>query len=204
MASRVWRTWMIGTILAIWGNSATLKVQAQNQSWEGLPMSTPSPAPQQPELGLTRLGPIHSVDQLFQLGPAELDALYQQCPIAPLPSGKVRGRALLFPGTRLARPASKAARAFWQGKVFDSAKPGAVNRFFGLRMIRADVYQDQSWMDGQPCLVLDYSQTSRVYARYRDEIRQVAPGLLLGVMYDRKSKGPQPEITLYFALECQP
>ncbi|CAN5916723.1 hypothetical protein BH23PLA1_BH23PLA1_15360 [soil metagenome] len=162
----------------------------------------PTPAPQQPGASASRLGPIVSVDQLLLLGPAELNALYQQCPMAPLPTGKVRGRALLFPGTRLASPASKAARAVWQGKVFDSTTPSAVNRFFGLRMIRANVYQDASWMDGQPCLVLDYSQTSRVYARYRDEIRQVAPGLLLGIMYDRKSPGP--DIKMYFALECQP
>lgn len=193
---------MIGGIALVWGSLMTTGAQAQHL--EGWPIPMPTPAPQQQGPSPTRLGPIHSVDQLLQLGPAELDSLYQQCPVAPLPAGKVRGRALLFPGTRLARPASKAARAVWQGKVFDPAKPGAVNRFFGLRMIRADVYQDQSWMDGQPCLVLDYSQTSRVYARYRDEIRQVAPGLLLGVMYDRKSKTPTPEITMYFALECQP
>ena len=78
----------------------------------------------------------------------------------------------------------------------------AVNRFFGLPMIRAQVFQDQSWLDGAPALVLDYSRTSRVYAQYRDEIRQVAPGLFLGLMYARTT--PQPTLRMYFALESQP
>jgi hypothetical protein len=93
-------------------------------------------------------------------------------------------------------------RLVWQGKVFDPAGATAVNRFFGLPMIRAQVSQDQSWLDGAPALVLDYSQTSRIYAQNRDEIRQVAPGLFLGLMYARTS--PQPTFRMYFALEVQP
>ena len=73
----------------------------------------------------------------------------------------------------------------WQGKVFEPGQTSAVNRFFGMRLVRAQVYQGPSWLDGQPSLILDYSQTSRVYANNRDEIRQVAPGLFLGLMYDR-------------------
>ena len=69
-------------------------------------------------------------------------------------------------------------------------------------MIRAQVFQDQSWLDGAPSLVLDYSRTSRVYAQNRDEIRQVAPGLFLGLMYARTP--PQPTLRMYFVLEVQP
>jgi hypothetical protein len=47
-------------------------------------------------------------------------------------------------------------------------------------------------------LILDYSRTSRVYAQYRDEIRQVGPGLYLGVMHARTA--PQPTFKTYFAL----
>ena len=93
-------------------------------------------------------------------------------------------------------------RAVWQGKIFDPTGSSAVNRFFGLPIVRAQVYQDQSWLDGAPALVLDYSRTSRVYAQNRDEIRQVAPGLFLGLMYARTL--PQPSLRMYFALESQP
>jgi hypothetical protein len=54
-------------------------------------------------------------------------------------------------------------------------------------------------MDGRPALIIDYSRTSHVYARYRDEIRQVGPGLYLGLMYTRTA--PQPTLKTYFLLE---
>jgi hypothetical protein len=68
-----------------------------------------------------------------------------------------------------------------------------------MRVVRAQVYQGPSWLDGQPSLILDYSQTSRVYENNRDEIRQVAPGLWLGIMYDRTTS--PPGLVMYFALE---
>ena len=106
------------------------------------------------------------------------------------------------PGTRRTQAMALGTRLVWQGKVFDPAGSSAVNRFVGLPLIRAQVYQDQSWLDGAPALVLDYSRTSRVYAQNRDEIRQVAPGLFLGLMYARTL--PQPSLRMYFALEAQP
>ena len=51
-------------------------------------------------------------------------------------------------------------------------------------------------------MVLDYSQTSLVYANNRDEIRQVAPGLFLGLMYDRSTAPPR--LAMYFSLESRP
>ena len=101
-----------------------------------------------------------------------------------------------------ARTLSRGVRLFWQGKVFEPGGATAVNRFFGLQVIRAQVLQGPSWLDGGPALVLDYSRTSRVYADNRDEIRQVAPGLFLGLMYDRTMAPPR--LQMYFALETRP
>jgi hypothetical protein len=142
--------------------------------------------------------PITSIDQLVRLNGPALDALYQQGAASAIPPGKMRGRAILYPGTCLAAPASKVARVAWQGKVFACDGTSAVNRFFGIRMIRANVYLAESWLDGRPALILDYSETSRLYAPYRDEIREVAPGLYLGLMYERTT--PQPTFKMYFAL----
>jgi hypothetical protein len=143
-----------------------------------------------------------SAQRLVQMSGPELDALYRQGISVGMPPGRVRGTALLAPGTRRNAALARGTRLVWQGKVFEPAEALAVNRFFGLPMIRAQVFQDQSWLDGAPALVLDYSQTSRVYAQYRDEIRQVAPGLFLGLMYARTT--PQPTLRMYFALESQP
>jgi hypothetical protein len=141
-----------------------------------------------------------SLDDLVRLTPAQLDCLYQQSPPAALPQGNLRGRALVAPGTKLAPVASGAAKVLWQGKVIDCQNSMAVNRFFGIKMIRGNLYYDSSWLDGRPALILDYSETSLVYAHYRDEIREVAPGLYLGLMYDR-TKCP-PKLKMYFALQA--
>jgi hypothetical protein len=146
--------------------------------------------------------PAISVDQLLRMSGPELDALYRQGSLAGIPPGRVRGTAILAPGTRRNGAMARGTRLVWQGKVFDPAESSAVNRFFGLPIIRAQVYQEQSWLDGAPTLVLDYSRTSRIYAQNRDEIRQVAPGLLLGLMYARTT--PQPTLRMYFVLEVLP
>lgn len=143
-----------------------------------------------------------TLDGLVGLDRATLDGLYAQAGPGAIPEGRVRGRVLALPGTRLARPASSAARIVWQGKVFQPDRAEVVNRFFGLRMIRADLSYGPSWRDGGPAIILDYQRTSRVYARYRDEVREIAPGLYLGLMYARDC--PEPRLTRYFAFEAPP
>ena len=140
-----------------------------------------------------------TLDGLLRMSPAEIEAIYRQGTAAAIPPGRVRGTALLAPGTWRARPLSRGARLLWQGKVIEPDQATAVNRFLGMRMIRGQLYQGPSWLDGAPALILDYSQTSRVYARNRDEIRQIAPGLFLGLMYDRTTTPPR--LSMSFALE---
>ncbi len=146
--------------------------------------------------------PAIGVDQLLRMSGPELDALYRQGTVAGVPPGRVRGTAILAPGTRRNEALARGTRLIWQGKIFDPAASSAVNRFFGLPIVRAQVYQEPSWFDGAPSLVLDYSRTSRIYAQNRDEIRQIAPGLFLGLMYARTT--PQPTLRMYFVLESQP
>jgi hypothetical protein len=142
-----------------------------------------------------------TLERLLQMSPAEIEAIYRQGSATTIPEGPIRGTALLAPGTRRARFLSRGARLFWQGKVFEPDQNAAVNRFFGMRIIRGQVYQGPSWLDGAPSLVLDYSQTSRVYANNRDEIREIAPGLFLGLMYDRTTA--PPGLQMYFALQSR-
>ena len=49
--------------------------------------------------------------------------------------------------------------------------------------VPARVRTEASRMDGAPCVVLDYSSTSRIAWFVRDEIREVEPGLFLGKAY---------------------
>lgn len=143
-----------------------------------------------------------TLDTLLQMSPTELETLYRQGTATAIPEGRIRGTAILSPGTRRTRVLSRGARLMWQGKVVEPGQTSAVNRFFGMRIVRGQVYQGPSWLDGQASLILDYSQTSYVYANNRDEIRQVAPGLYLGLMYDRTTA--PPGLLMYFALESRP
>ena len=140
-----------------------------------------------------------TLDQLLGMTPAQIESVYRQGTAVAIPPGRVRGTAILAPGTRRARIVSRSARLLWQGKVFEASEATAVNRFFGMRVIRGQLYEGPSWLDGRPSLILDYSQTSRIYADNRDEIRQVAPGLFIGLMYNRMTS--PPDLQMYFALE---
>jgi hypothetical protein len=64
-----------------------------------------------------------------------------------------------------------------------------------MRAIRAKVYKAPSWVDDKECIVLDYSQTSFLFGRIRDEIREVSPRIYLGIVFTGKTK------TINFALE---
>ncbi len=142
-------------------------------------------------------------EQLQTMTPAELESLYRRAWPGPTPRGRVHGLPIVSPGTSRGPAMSRAARVVWQGKVFRDDGATAVNRFFGLQMIQGNLSQSASWLDGRPSLILDYQDTSVVYGRYRDEIRQVAPGLYLGLMYARTKNGP-PTFTRYFAFETRP
>ena len=143
-----------------------------------------------------------SVSSLLTMNEAQLQSVYSQGVAAGLPVGRLKGTALPAPGTRRNAVMAAGGRLVWQGKVVDSSGTIAVNRFFGVPIIRGRLYQWASWFDGQPSLILDYAGTSRAYARNRDEIRLIGPGLYLGLMHERTS--PQPTLTTYFVLEAQP
>jgi hypothetical protein len=146
--------------------------------------------------------PCLSLDALARMSWPELEELYRQAEPGAIPHGFARGKALYSPDSRLAGVRSRATGALWRGKVFDCAGEALVNQWCGFRAIRARVYYGPSWLDGRPAIVMDYCGTSRVWADVRDEVREVAPGLYLGLMYRRKAYGPQ--FKLYFALEACP
>ena len=143
--------------------------------------------------------PTMTVCELVHSSREELDAVYQGGTVPTIPAGKVRGTAIPSPGSCFTPARSKATKAVWQGKVFDPCCGTATNKFFGLRAVKANVYAGESWMDGKPALILDYSQTSFVYRDVRDEIREVAPGLYLGAMFEQRCCGPK--LKMYFVLE---
>jgi hypothetical protein len=139
-----------------------------------------------------------SVQELLDMTQEGLDALFSASQPGPLPDGDAAGTAIVKPGTLLADVASKVVHEVaWQGKVFDRKAGELRNKVTpaGVAQIVARVYEGDSWFDGEPCIVLDYSDTSFVAQKIRDEIREVAPRLYLGVVYIGERK------TINFALD---
>ena len=143
---------------------------------------------------------IRSMDDLVRMSRCDLESLYRHSEMGGPPMGVTDGRAIVNPGTPFTVPTATVTRIIWQGKVFTEDNM-MVNRVFGLRAIRAKVYPGESWLDGKPSLILDYADTSKLYSHVRDEVREISPGLYLGVAYHRTSAGP--ELNKFFTLDSR-
>ena len=136
--------------------------------------------------------------QLLAMSQKELDDLFSSSPAGDIPNGEANGTAIIAPGTILSAETASLINIFgWQGKTFDAEHGTLTNRIlaFGLNAIVAQVYKGKSWFDNKECIVLDYSKTSLLAKHIRDEIRQIGPGLYLGVVFWDQTR------TINFALQ---
>lgn len=123
---------------------------------------------------------------LLEMNNKTLDWVFRKSEAGEIPDGNMRGTLLAFPGTRIAKPlAALVYLVGWQGKVVDHRRGFLLNKItpLQLRLVKAAVSHDESWVDGRECVLLDYSQTSLVAKFVRDEIRLVSPSLYLGVVW---------------------
>jgi len=132
-----------------------------------------------------------SIATLANCSQEQLDALFREGSADRLPDGPVAGVALFAPGTALSPVMARLTQACsWQGKVFDASRGTVRNKItpFGITAVAGDVYRAPSWVDGKECVVLDYTKTSHLGRRVRDELREIAPGRYLGRAYWRRIK----------------
>ena len=133
----------------------------------------------------------YDVQQLLDMSQQQLDDLFRASPAGAIPNGEAEGTAIIAPGTRYSESIAKIINFFgWQGKVFDAGKGVLKNKvsILGVQAIVAKVYEGESWLDGKPCIVLDYAETSFVAQWIRDEIREISPGFYLGKVYWGKER----------------
>jgi hypothetical protein len=122
----------------------------------------------------------------LDLTPTQLDEWFGTSPAGEIPTGRGRGTAIFFAGRAAAKPFAAAARVLlWQGKQFRPETHDLQNLLtpFSRPGLRAEVYPGDSWYDGRPCIVLDYSKGSKVVRRIRDEIRQIGRNEFLGMVF---------------------
>jgi hypothetical protein len=114
------------------------------------------------------------VAQLLTMSQTQLDDLFAKSPAGIIPDGEAKGTAIIAPGTRFTRPVAKLIGRFaWQGKMFDAKNSLLKNKvlYFGIYTVAAKVYVAPSRLDGEQCIVLDYSRTSSGCSNARSPVR---------------------------------
>lgn len=152
-------------------------------------------------LGATEPAPCLSPDQLIRMNRCELLALYRGGVAKPPPCGFVDGWAIYQPGRWSTVPRAHFTRMLWKGKEFSADGTTMINHVGKLRLVKADVFPGESWLDGQPTWVFDYCGTSRLFSNVRDEVREVSPGVYLGLTHLRKRCGA--ELAVFFVLDAR-
>jgi hypothetical protein len=135
-----------------------------------------------------------TVDDLFAKSYSELETIYRGAPApSSLASGKLTGRMLAWRGAdrgmfgRVLRRFAMSPRFVWQGKTF--IDDGGYNRVFVDGILgRQHVFPfasriEPSIFDGKPTIIIDYDRDANPWwmRAITDEIREVAPGLFLGL-----------------------
>jgi hypothetical protein len=140
-----------------------------------------------------------TAERLLRVSCRELEDLYRQAEPGPVPCGYYRGTTIFHPGTAQTVPRSRATGLVWQGKYFDGGCR-IENKVVGVRTGPGRVSCGESLLDGRPSITLDYPPSSKLFANLHDELRQVAPGVYLGVAY--RIDGPCPRFHCFFVLEA--
>jgi hypothetical protein len=151
---------------------------------------------------------ITNPDEFLKLSAVELDEIFRNAPSGTIPNGQGNGTAIIASGTPISDTIAGFIHIFtWKGKVFepdpiDPQRATLMNRILllGTKAIVAQVYRGASWFDEKECIVLDYSHTSIVAQWIRDEIREVSPGLYLGLVWWGKEKQHAHRL-IHFALK---
>jgi hypothetical protein len=142
------------------------------------------------------------METLLRTDQAGLESLYRSAGTGQMPSGPYAGLAIPAPGKRKNIRQSRLIGLLWKGKEF-SGDSTMVNRLaFGMKAVRADVFYGQSWLDGGPTIVLDYANTSKLFGKARDEMREISPGLYLGLTYLRQKSCPK--LLMFYTVQALP
>jgi hypothetical protein len=152
--------------------------------------------------------PITDPQEFLKLSGAQLDDIFRRASVGGIPQGEGEGTAIVAPGTPISDDIARFIHIFqWKGKVFErdlnNPSHGWLKNRIGLlgsKAVVADVSKGASWFDAKECIVLDYSHTSLVAQWIRDEIREVSPGVFLGLVYWGKEKDKAHRL-IHFALK---
>lgn len=140
------------------------------------------------------------LDDLKRLSACQLAELYTRAEVGRPFAGVAQGRLLRLTDERLPRLKVLGANAVWRGKA--AWEDGTfVNRWIGgIHWIDSRYVYGPSWVDGRPTLIMEYAPGTPLFANMHDELREIAPGLYMGPVYERF---PCPRLRGYVALQIE-
>ena len=129
--------------------------------------------------------PLSSMQQLQGLSYDQLMAMFLKADIGNPLRGPAKGKVLVLTDRHLPRIKAKVFNTFWHGK---SAQDDGylVNRWVGGHQWLDTTHTiGNSWVDNKPAMVVEYAPGTPLFANFRDEIREIAHGLYLAILYER-------------------
>jgi len=120
---------------------------------------------------------------LHDATPCCYEDLFRQGALGCAPLGPTRGTVLYADGQH-PRLKARLQGVVWKGKTFHGDGTFTNRWLGGVHAVSAGVRVEPSWLDGQPCLVMQYAPDAPVFGNVRDELRQIAPDVWLGRSYD--------------------
>lgn len=121
---------------------------------------------------------------------ADFETRFRQAELGSSPTGPTRG-TVLHVESRFPRVKARLQGVVWKGKTFHDDGTFTNRWLGGVRAVSADTRVEPSWLDGQPCLVMQYPPNAPVFGNIRDELRQIAPGVWLGRSFDGVTGRPK-------------
>lgn len=117
------------------------------------------------------------------------ETLFREGNVGCVPIGPTHGSVLYVDGKH-PRLKARLQGVVWKGKTFHG-DGSFTNRWLGgFTAVSAGICVESSWLDCQPCFVMQYAPDARVFGNVRDELREIAPGTWLGRSYDAATGQP--------------
>ena len=146
-----------------------------------------------------------NIDSLGKMSASQLEELYRNGKVFEPSDGYLKGKAFPKPDKLGHQFRSEAIGLVWKGKNIYTKEAVMLNQVGKKQKVAASISKEESWLDGKPSVIFDYASGPKWAQKARDEVREIAPGLYLGIMYFRDC--PCPKMGMFFALEncaCNP
>jgi hypothetical protein len=128
--------------------------------------------------------------------PCCYEALFRQGALGCDPLGPTSG-AVLYVDGKYPRLKAHLQGVVWKGKTFHGDGTFTNRWLCGVRAVSAGVCVAPSWLDGQPCFVMQYAPDAAVFGNVRDELREIAPDVWLGRSYNAATGHPKNWFVLF-------